>query len=87
MPTSNSAKKRMRTAAKSQARNAAVKSRVGTTRRRLYDAIDAGDKAAMETQFRSYCSLLDKAVKKGTIKANNASRRKSRASHRMAGVS
>jgi ribosomal protein S20 len=63
-----------------------MKSRIGTTRRRLYEAIGTGDKDGMKKLFQSYCSVLDKAVKKGTIKANNANRRKSRASTRIAAV-
>ncbi len=86
MPNIKSAKKRMRTSAKSQERNRAVKTRVTSTRRKVMDAVVAGDKTKGEAAFRAYCSVLDKAAKVGTIKKNNASRRKSRAAARLASI-
>jgi len=38
-----------------------------------------GDKTRAAEAFRSYCSVLARAAKKGVIKGNNADRRKSRA--------
>ena len=83
MPNIKSAKKRMRTSVKRQEGNRAAKSRIVTTRRTFYDAILAGDNAATQTAFNVYCSVLDKAVKRGALKSNAADRRKSRANLRM----
>ena len=83
MPNIESAKKRMRNAAKSQIANKATKTKVATMRKKLDEANASGDEAANKAAFGSYCSALDKAVKKGTVQANTASRVKSRASARM----
>ena len=83
MPNIKSAKKRMRTSVKRQEGNRSAKSRIVTARRKLYDAILAGDQAVTKTALSSYCSVLDKAVKRGALKANAADRRKSRATLRV----
>jgi small subunit ribosomal protein S20 len=84
MPTIKSAFKRVRTSATSAQRNRSVKSAIATARRRMVEALDSGERTAADERFRKYCSVLDKAVKKGTLKANTASRYKSRAAHRLA---
>jgi small subunit ribosomal protein S20 len=76
----------MKTSAESQERNRAVKSRITTTRRKLYEAVAGGNKTEAGRIFGEYCSVLDKAVKQGTIKKNNSSRRKSRAAARLAAL-
>ncbi len=83
MPTINSAKKRMKTSEKKRVLNRKVKSNIRITRNKLYTAIADGDETKLKEIFRKYCSLLDKAVKKGVIKANTASRRKSRVTARL----
>ena len=87
MPNSKSALKRMHTSQEANERNRGAKSRLNLTRRKLYAEIESGDATGGQATFREYCSHLDKAVKKGTIKANNASRRKSRAAARLAAIS
>ncbi|MFC1452820.1 30S ribosomal protein S20 [Verrucomicrobiota bacterium] len=79
MPTTKSAAKRMKTSEEKRVRNRAVKSEISSTRRNLYELIAGGDGTESNRVYRGYCSLLDKAVKKGVIQANNASRRKARA--------
>ena len=86
MPNIKSAKKSMRTSEARRLSHHAVKSQLSTTRRKLYASISSGDKTASETEFRVYCAQLDKAVKKGSVKANNASRRKSRAAASLAAI-
>ena len=86
MPNIKSAKKRTRTSARQALANKVVRSRITTTRRKLMDAIKAGDASGAGTACRDFCSILDKAAKKGAIKANNASRRKARASARVAAI-
>ena len=66
--------------------NRGERSLVMTARRRFFDAAEGGDKDKALQEFRVYCSILDKAAKKGGIKANNASRRKSRAAARLAAI-
>ncbi|MCC6142181.1 MAG: 30S ribosomal protein S20 [Candidatus Hydrogenedentes bacterium] len=79
MPHTKSAAKRMRTSGIKRQTNRAAKSRLASTRRLLLEASAKGDKTKAEEHFRTYCGFLDKAVKQGAIKANNASRHKSRA--------
>jgi small subunit ribosomal protein S20 len=78
MPNIESARKRARQALKRNASNRAVRSAVGSLRAEALAAIEAGNKAAAEKACAAYASELDKAAKKGVIKANNASRKKSR---------
>lgn len=84
MPNIKSAAKRMRTSRKNAGANKAVRSLISSRRRTLREAVAGGDKAKSAKAFRDYCSVLDKAAKKGTIKANNANRRKSRAAALLA---
>ncbi|HWA65162.1 MAG TPA: 30S ribosomal protein S20 [Mycobacteriales bacterium] len=58
-------------------RNKAVKSELKTAVRRFRDAADAGDAEQTGTALRSASRLLDKAVSKGVIHANQAANRKS----------
>jgi len=83
MPNIKSAKKRMRTSEKRRVENRAVKTRITSARRAVMEAAAAGDQAKAMSAFKTYCSVLDKAVKKGTLKKNNAARRKSRAAMRL----
>ncbi len=86
MPNIKSAKKRMRTSEKQRQSNKSAKSRLTSTRRKLAEAITAGDKSTGQKAFSEYCSLLDKAVKKGVIKKNASNRRKSRVCKKLATV-
>jgi len=83
MPNIKSAKKRMKTAAKSQVANKGVKTKVATMRKKLDAAVASGDEAASKAAYGAYSSALDKAVKRGAVKANTASRGKSRANARI----
>jgi small subunit ribosomal protein S20 len=86
MPNTNSAKKRLRSSARRTEGNRAARSRIATTRARVVAALDAGDPAQAETTYRAYCTFLDKAVKRGALKANSASRRKSRFARKLAAL-
>jgi len=83
MPNIKSAKKRLRTSEKARQGNKSVKSRITTARTKFYAAVASDDTAAAQTAFNTYCSSLDMGVKRGAIKKNNASRRKSRAAVRL----
>jgi small subunit ribosomal protein S20 len=58
-------------------RNKAVKSELKTAVRRFRTAAEAGDAEQTTTAMRSASRLLDKAVSKGVIHANQAANRKS----------
>lgn len=76
----------MRLAAKAHRRNKAVKSQVTSQRRKFFDAVAAKDKEKSRRLFREYCSVLDKAAKKGMIAQNTATRRKRRAAAQVAAL-
>jgi small subunit ribosomal protein S20 len=83
MANIKSAEKRNRQAIKRRARNRAVKGSTATIGQNMLAALEGGDKAKAEALFRTYASVLDKGVKKGIVKANAASRRKSRMALRL----
>lgn len=80
MPNIKSAEKRVRTAAKSRAKNRAVMSKINTARKPIIEGKPEDSAKALA----EYASTLDKAVKQGVIKRNTADRRKSRAAKRLA---
>ena len=73
-----SALKRARQTERRTARNRANTSRLRSALRDLREAIAKGDKAAAEQIYRKTVSALDKAIQKGTLHENTASRYKSR---------
>ena len=83
MPNIESARKRARQAIGRNLRNRAVKSTTLSDRKSLLDAIEAGNQKEAARLFAVYAAELDKAVKKGILKANNASRKKSRIQVRL----
>jgi small subunit ribosomal protein S20 len=82
-----SALKRARQTVKRTARNRANTSRLRTALRSFRESLAKGDKPAAEQQFRQTVSALDKAIQKGTIHENTASRYKSRLSARLHALS
>jgi small subunit ribosomal protein S20 len=78
-----SALKRARQTEKRTVRNRANTSRLRTALRELREALAKGDKSAAEQIFRQTVSALDKAVQKGVVHDNTASRYKSRLSARL----
>ena len=74
-----SAKKRAKTYLKQRARNRDNRATMKDEKKELLAAIGKKDKAAIEVAVREYHSALDKAAKKGTIKQNQATRKKTRA--------
>lgn len=87
MPNIESARKRARQALKRNDRNRAGKSGVLSSRKAVLDAIEAGNKDAALKAYSAYASDLDRAAKQGIIKANNASRKKSRLHLRLNAMS
>jgi small subunit ribosomal protein S20 len=70
-----SALKRHRQSVNRHARNQIVKTRVRNLVRSLRDAIRNGDRTAARAEFTRTARALDRAVVKGVVHRNNASRR------------
>jgi small subunit ribosomal protein S20 len=81
MPTTKSAKKRLRQSLEKRASNRATKSSIKTQIRKVRTAVAAGDLTTAETEFRLAAKKLDRAGTKRVIHANAASRTKARLSH------
>lgn len=77
MPSTKTALKRMKTAAKRTARNREVKSRVKTAIRHFEEACREGDPELVKERFVHATKHLDKAAAKGVIHKNKAARKKS----------
>jgi small subunit ribosomal protein S20 len=73
-----SAVKRARQTESRTTRNRANASSLRTQLRDLRETIAKGDKSAAEQSYRKTVSALDKAIQKGTLHENTASRYKSR---------
>ena len=78
-----SALKRTRQTEKRSVRNRANTSRLRGALRQLRESLTKGDKAGAELVYRQTVSALDKAVQKGVLHENTASRYKSRLSARV----
>jgi len=81
-----SALKRARQTERRTARNRANTSTLRTQLRDLRETIAKGDKNAAEQTYRKTVSALDKAIQKGTLHENTASRYKSRLNARVAAM-
>ncbi len=81
-----SALKRARQTEKRPARNRGNTSRLRTSLRALRESLAKGDKQTAEQVYRKTVSALDKAVQKGVVHKNTASRYKSRLSARVSAV-
>lgn len=74
MPQQKSAKKRVKTGLRNQARNRALRSTLRTDLKRIVDMKDSDKEAAA----REHQAVLDRAVKAGLVHKNKAARLKSR---------
>ena len=81
-----SAIKRHRQNVKRAARNQVVRTHVRHAVRELRETIGRKDVEVARTQLRAVMKTLDKAVTKGVLHRNNASRRISRLSHQVAAL-
>lgn len=86
MANHKSAEKRARQSIKRAARNNQTKSKVKTVERKVLEAIAAKSKD-IETALREYTSQIMKAVSKGAIKRETASRHVGRISKRAQAAS
>ena len=78
MANIKSAKKRVLTNQKRAERNKAIKSKTKTAVKKVYAAIEAGDKAAAMEALKLATMELDKAETKGVYHKNMTSRKVSR---------
>jgi small subunit ribosomal protein S20 len=81
-----SALKRARQTTKRTVRNRANASRLRSALRQLRESLAKGDQQSAEQVFRETASALDKAVQKGVLHENTASRYKSRLNIRLNAV-
>jgi small subunit ribosomal protein S20 len=81
-----SQKKRIQRTERERLENRRKVSQVKTWFRRLQAAVDAGDAAVAEEEFRALVSRIDRAVKTGALHRNTGARRKARAARIRAGV-
>ncbi len=85
MPNIRQQEKRVRQSARQRVENLRWRSTAKTLMRRLKDAVDAGDSAAVDTRRRELVSWLDRAASKGALHKNTAARRKAQAAKLVAG--
>lgn len=78
MANIKSAKKRIIVNQKKADRNKAIRSRVKTYVKKVYEAIETGDKAQAQEALRIATKELDKACTKGVYHKNMTSRKVSR---------
>jgi small subunit ribosomal protein S20 len=81
-----SAIKRHRQSVKRQARNQMIRTRLRHKIRDLREIIENQDVAAAETKLRAVMTTVEKAVTKGVLHRNTASRYLSRLSHQVAAL-
>jgi small subunit ribosomal protein S20 len=74
------AKKRARQAEKHRAHNASMRSMVRTYIKRVYSAIESGNKTLAQEAYQAAQPVLDRMARKGLIHKNKAARHKSRLS-------
>ena len=78
MANIKSAKKRVLVAARNAERNKAIRSRVKTFVKKVYAAVDGGNKAEAEAALKAAIVELDKATSKGVYHKITTSRNISR---------
>ena len=79
-----SQEKRIYRAEREQAENRRYTSSVKTYFRRLEAAVEAGDAAVVEAEYKTLCSRIDRAARSGAIHKNTAARKKARATRMRA---
>ena len=81
-----SALKRARQTVKRTERNRVSASRLRSALRSMRESLAKGDKTAAGQIYRTTVSALDKAIQKGVLHENTASRYKSRLSKRLSAL-
>jgi len=83
MPTTKSAKKRLRQNIANRIRNRAIKQAVRTQCRKVREAVKAGDAETAENEFLLAVKKLDRAGARNIIHRNATARTKSRLSAKI----
>jgi len=83
MPHSKSAKKRLRQSIKRNLYNKSVKSALSSRKKKFRAALATGDAELAATEFRRTVSAYKKAVARGVIHRNVASRTESRLAQKL----
>ena len=86
MANSASARKRARQAVVRRTRNVGDRSMMRTCIKKVYYAIEAGDKSAAEAAYKEACPVIDRIAGKGIIHMNKAARHKSRMNNNIRGM-
>ncbi len=86
MANIKSALKRIKVANFKTRRNRIIVSSLRTSIRRFEDSIKTGDSDKARELYRKVTSLIDKAVAKGSLHKNTASRKKSRLSKKLKAI-
>ena len=86
MANSASSKKRARQAIGRRSRNVNDRSMMRTCIKKVYYAIEAGDKPAAEEAYKVACPVIDRVAGKGLIHMNKAARHKSRMNTNIRGM-
>ena len=81
MPTTKSAKKRLRQSIARKQQNRTVKSSLKTQVRKVREAAEAGDIQKADAEYREAAKKLDRAGAHGIVHRNEAARTKSRLQH------
>lgn len=77
MANSAQARKRARQSEKRRKHNVHLRSIVRTAIKRIVKAIEAGDKGAAQTEYKTGAPIIDRMADKGLIHKNKAARHKS----------
>lgn len=80
MANIKSAKKRILVNRKNAERNKAIRSGVKTATKKVFAAIESGNKDSARTELSSATKVIEKAASKGVYHKNNAARKVSRIS-------
>ncbi len=80
MANSAQARKRARQAVAQRDHNMSLRSKFRTAVKKVRKAIDAGDKAAAQSEFLASMSVIDSVADKKIVHKNKAARHKSRLS-------
>ena len=86
MATHRSAEKRDRKNKKRKARNTAVKSQTKTEIKKVLAAVEGKDAESSEKALKSAIKVIKKAASKGVYHKNNASRKVSRLTKKVASL-
>jgi len=85
MPNIRQQEKRVRQATRQRVENLRWRSTAKTLMRRLQEATQEGDAAAVGERHKELVSWLDRAAAKGALHKNTAARRKAQAARLIAG--